>query len=578
MRPMFPTPIKSLPVLVLSLALARQAFGSTGDSAMGRDYAERARLAAAAYSRQPIGDPDYPKDAMPLHTARLMAGGDRAATLPAVDRMMTAALKAQQDPFHLHAIIHAERVGGKLWPEPLRNRFRTYATRWNYAKPIGVSLNYELMREGSGWLAAGIWPDLVDQGGNNAAKIREFCGKRLRKTLAAIPQQGSTEYDAPLYYGTDFMALRMLADFADDADIRKLAQEALEWMLAQTGAHWHRGYAITTAGRAKYYGSQMVSPDGPGATTGMAWLVFGGGRVPRLSSVPQCYWLAYDSPFLRSMEKLERWQANLTVPRTVRASVIIPSHGFFVRKQVWISEGYGLASQRTDGTPPNSYLFKECRGNLLRWVSDKPASTFFVFQDNRRRPQEKIRNAFAYGENPYTQYFQHQGTLLGIYAVPESYGFWRMTAPFTTSGAIVARSESDGWIFAHGGSVMFGFRPAVSGSWGKPDTREKFDPYVCDARQNAWVIETSPPAPFAGGGPQAELKRFAAAVIERTRFEADLSATNPRVAFTNIQGRRLVLEWGMTPNNADTLCSLDGKPVRFDSFPKLAINNRIIYP
>jgi hypothetical protein len=575
---MFSTPIKSLTVLALSLALTRHAIGSPGGSAMGRDYSERARLAATQYASQPIRDPDYPKDAMPLHTARLMAGGDRAAILAAVDRMMTAALKAQQDPFHLHAIVYGERVGGKRWPEELRNRFRTYATRWNYAKPIGVSLNYELMRDGSGWLAAGIWPELVDQGGHNAAKIREFCGKRLRKTLSAIPQQGSTEYDAPLYYGTDFMALRLLSDFADEPDIRKLAHEALEWMLAQTGAHWHRGYAITTAGRAKYYGSQMVCPDGPGATTGMAWLVFGGGRTPRLSSVPQCYWLAYDSPFLRSMEKLERWQAALPVPRTIRASVIIPSHGFFVRKQAWISDGYGLASQRTDGTSPNSYLFKECRGNLLRWVSDKPASTFFVFQDNRRRPHENIRNAFAYGENPYTQYFQHQGTLLGMYAVPESYGFWRMTAPFTTGGAIVARSESGGWIFAHGGSVLFGFRTAVPGTWGKPDTREKFDPYICDVSANAWVIETSPPARFAGGGPQAELERFAKAVIERTRFEADLSATNPRLSFTNLQGRRLVLEWVTPSNDAVARCSLDGKPVRFDSFPRLGIDTRTIYP
>jgi hypothetical protein len=541
-------------------------------------YPDRASAAAAAYARQEIRNPDLPKDAMPLHTARLMQGGDAGGTISAVNHMMDVTLKARLDPFHLHAIVHADRVGGKRWPEPLRSKFRAYAARWDYTKPIGVSLNYELMRDGGGWMAAGIWPDLADKAGNDAGKIRELCGKRLRKTLANIPKQGSTEYDAPLYYGTDFMALRMLADFADENDIRDAARKALEWMLTQTGAHWHRGYAITTAGRAKYYGSQMVSPDAPGATTGMAWLVFGGDRPANLSAVPQCYWLAYDGAFIRSLGKLESWQESLPVPRTVRASVMIPSHGMFVRKQAWITDGYGLASQRTDGTSPNSYLFKECRGNLLRWVSRKPASTFFVFQENRRRPQENIRNAFAYGENPYVQYFQHEGTLLGVYAVPESYGFHRMIAPFTTAGAIIDRSERDGWVFAHGGSVLFGFRSAAPAAWGKPDTREKFDPYVCEEPRNAWVIETAPTATFAGGDPRAELERFASAVIGRTSFAPDLAANAPKLTFTNLQNHKLEIEWEFPSNSSRGNCRIDGKRVTTDNFPLLGVNDRIICP
>jgi hypothetical protein len=561
-----------LACLAVAIPLAADA------SAAGDDhYAIRAREAAAAYAWQAASNPDYPKDAMPLHTARLMAGSDTPSAIAAVDHMMDAALKAKLDPFHLHAIIHGERVGDKRWPERLRAKFRSYAGLWNYTKPIGVSLNYELMRDGSGWLAAGIWPDLVDQAGNDSNTIRALCGKRLRQALGNIPKQGSTEYDAPLYYGTDFMALRMLVDFADEAEIRSLATVALEWMLTQTAAHWHRGYAITTAGRAKYYGSQMVSPDSPGATTGMAWLVFGGDRKPDLSRVSQCYWLAYDSPFLRSLGKLEAWQASLPLPRLVKAAVHVPSHGFHVAKQAWITEGYGLASQRTDGTPSTSYLFKESRGTLLRWVSDKPASTFFVFQENRRRPHERINNAFAYGENPYAQYFQHEGTLLGVYDVPESYGFWKLTAPFTTAGAIIARSESHGWIFAHGGSVLFAFRSAAPAAWGKADTREKYDPYICDEPRNAWVIETSAVKLFAGDGSEDELARFADAIIKRTRFEPDLASASPKLVFTNLSGRRLELEWAMSSNTARGICKIDGKPAPSDDYPMLGVNDLMIF-
>jgi hypothetical protein len=309
----------------------------------------------------------------------------------------------------------------------------------------------------------------------------------------------------------------------------------------------------------------------------MAWLVFGGDRRPDLSRVSQCYWLAYDSPFLHSLGKLEAWQESLPLPRLVKAAIHIPNKGYQVTKQAWITEGYGLASQRTDGTPSSSYLFKESRGTLLRWVSDKPASTFFVFQENRRRPHERINNAFAYGENPYAQYFQHEGTLLGVYDVPESYGFWKLTAPFTTAGSIIARSESHGWVFAHGGTVLFAFRSAAPATWGKPDAREKYAPYTSDERRNAWVIETSAVKPFAGGSPEDELARFAEAMLKRTRFEPDLASAAPKIVFTNLSGHKLELEWSMSSNTARSICKIDGNLASPDDYPMLGINDLRIF-
>lgn len=538
----------------------------------------RARECADRFASVRVVKPLDPKDAMPVYTARILKGVEVEATLNAVDRMMDAAMKAKPDPFHLHAIIHAERVGGSRWPDTLRRKFRAYCARWDFSKPIGVSLNYELMRDGAGWIAAGVWPDLEDKAGNQAARIRELCGGRLLRTLDSIPKQGSTEYDAPLYYGTDFMALRLLADFADDNGMRCAAREALQWMLYQTAAHWHRGYAITTSGRSKYWGSQMVSPDEPGATTGMAWILFGGDRPADPLVVPQCFWLACPGPLLDSFEPILRWQEELRVPRTVRAYVNIPSHGLSVRKTAWITEGYGLASQRADGTGPGSYLYKETRGSLLRWVSDKPASTFLVFQENRRRPHEKIANAFAYGENPYLCLMQHNGTLIGIHDVPEDYGFWKSTAAFTTRGAILRRTERDGWIFAHGGTVLFAFRFFTPGAWRPRNQREGYDPLVCDAPCNAWVLETSPVEAFGGGGTEEVLGRFADAVVSRTRFTADLSADPPRTGFTNLDGRVLDLQWSAPGAAYQGSCKVDGRTV--DDFPPhlLELDGKVVFP
>ncbi len=512
---------------------------------------------------------------MPLCAARLLAGTDTPETLAAANRMMDAALAAKLDPFHLHAMVHAERVGGARWPDPLRVKFRAYAARWDFTKPIGVSLNYELMRDGAGWMAAGIWPDLVDTAGNNSTRIRQLCGARLRKTLAALPREGSTEYSAPLYYGTDFMALRLLVDFADDPALRDAARRALEMMLLETAAHWHRGYAITSAGRAKYWGSQQVSPDSPGATTAMAFMLFGGDRDAAVERVSQGFWLAYPSPWLDSLAPLRAWHAALPVPREVRESVLVSGHRYFVRKQAWITEGYGLASQRTDGTPENSYLHKEARNVVLRWVSEKPASTFIVSQENRRRPHEKLANAFAYGENPYTQTLQHEGTVIGVYDVPAGYGFQRVIAPFTTRGAIVARLERDGWVCAHGGSVLFAFRSLTPSSWLKPDPREGLDLYATapDARRGGWVLETSPLSAFAGGGVEAELARFADGLVARVRFEPGPDSAAPSLAFVNLAGRRLELRWKAPAAAYAGECRVDGAALDYTAFPRLQVRD-----
>jgi len=244
---------------------------------------------------------------------------------------------------------------------------------------------------------------LMDRGGNDATKIRALTKKRLLQTYAVTMRRGAQEYEAPLYDGTEIMPTRMLAEFAQDPQVRQVATTALASMLVHLGAHWHQGRYITTSGRAKYWGSNNFSPENPGATTAMAYLLYGGKRPSRLAHIPQSFWLAHPGTAV-PMDWLEAWYRTLPTERVVRGSILRQDMGFQVRKQAWLTDGWGLASQRTDGRGPKSYLYQECRSVLLRWVSDKPASSFLVFQDDRRRPQENVPNALCYGENPWAQF------------------------------------------------------------------------------------------------------------------------------------------------------------------------------
>ena len=534
----------------------------------GKDYAERAAAACRLFAATKPDKPDFPKDAMPLYTARLQTDTDVERTLQALDHMMDATLKARLDPFNLHAVINGYCLTRDRCPAPLRAKFRAFAASWDYTHDIGVSLNYELMRDGAGWLAAQEWPDLRDRAGNDAAKIQALCGARLMDQFRGVTARNASEYEAPLYYGTDLMAVRMLAEFAREPEMKRAAQLTLEWMLIQTASYWHHGYYVTSSGRAKYWGSNNLSPDAPGATTGMAYLLFGGDRPARLDRVPQIYWLAYPGRAVPA-DWLPAWQSALPETRVVQGSLVWPSHHIFVRKQSWMTTGYGLASERTDGTPANSYQYKESRRTMLKWVSVKPVSTFTVLQDNRRRPREKIANAFAYGENPYCEVMQWQGTLLGVYNVPDDYGFARSHAPFTTGGAIILRQERDGWILCHAGSMLFAFRFLQPAAWGKPDTREGLDLLESGAPRGGWILETSPLAPFAGGGPAAELGRFADALAQ-TRIAGDVTADPPRAVFTDIAGHTLDLRWHPPGDAYAGQCVLDDKPVDYGAYPLLA--------
>ena len=557
-------PIACLAVLLTGILRAEPSSRISGDT-----YAERSdafiRYLAAASPR----NADFPKEAMPYYAARLQLGIDPEATRKVIDRMLDATVKARPDPFNMHAVVHAYCLNRAAFTSEMREKIKRIVSTPDYSRPAGVSLNYELMRGGAGLLAAQEWPDLKDSKGNDAKAIMKFCRGFLMKQFSGTCSRNASEYDAPVYYGTNFAPARMVAEFSKDDELARAARMTLDFMLIQTGCHWYHGYHISSAGRGKYWGSLNLSPHSASPTSGMANLLFGSRQPFNMASAPQAYWLAHPGKALDS-GFFGRWQATLPNERTVLANHIWPSHSQIVHKLAWFTGAYGLASQREDGSPFSSFLFKECRRTMLKWESPQHASTFTIIQENRRRPQEKKGNSFAYGENPYCQTFQHKGTMIGVHDVPEEYGFWKTRAPFTTKGAIVKRIEKDGWILCHGGSMLFAFRFTEPAHWDKPNTRENLDLYLCEARRGGWILETSTLAPFAGGGADAELQRFGEAIAGLTRIGGDTRQSPPRLVFKNLEGHILDLTWKLLQEPLTDQCKLNGRPIDYSKFPQLS--------
>lgn len=525
---------------------------------------------------------NYPKEAMAYFVARLLLGTDTEYARTKLDAAAATTLKRTQgrlkkdprdtnafDPFDQHALVNGYAICPGKFPPATAAKIRQFIALYGFREWRGFgSLNYRLMRDGSGYMAADLWPDLKDADGLAADAIKSATAQRLYACFDTMTHRNLDEYNAPIYFATDLMPVRMLAEFARDPEMKRRATLTLDWMMVNMACSWNQGYYVTTAGRSKYWGSAISSPDGMGATAQAGWFHFGGRRpIAADSGAFHSFWMAYPGTY-RLPAIVERIAKDRQEPFTSRESVLSIGKTD-VRKTTWHSRSYSLASQWEKTPGPTSALYKETKRQMMKWISDKPVSTFAVQQENPQRPYkrgETITNAFGYGENPFGQLLQHEGTQIGVYNVPDDYLFHRFYVPFPQSGAIVKRAENSNWIFCHGGSVLFAFRTIKPYTWGKP--REACDVLWCDARKNGWILETSEVAPYAGGEPVAELARFASDVLKKTSIDASgLDAKTPRLRYTSLTGHTLDIVYMPHAIPYTNQHQIDGKPVDYRAFP-----------
>ncbi|MCE9632508.1 MAG: hypothetical protein K8S94_17625, partial [Planctomycetia bacterium] len=308
-------------------------------------------------------------------------------------------------------------------------------------------------------------------------------------------------------------------------------------------------------------------PDAMDCTAAIGWLFFGAERPVAGLCEHHSGWFgfpgSYEPPAILTKIATDRAE-----PFTHRAS-----RTRTLRLTIHHEPAYALASEWELLKTPRDYHYKESRRQMLKWISDKPQSSFMPFQENAHRPYalaENKANAFGYGENPFSQSLQHGRTLIGVTAVPDDYPYWRIQVPFSTTGSIVKRIERDGWVCCHAGSMLFAFRLFGEPRWADPRAKERCDVLTSDARRTGWILETSPLEPCAGGGIDAELDRFAAAVVARTMVDASRLATErPRLTFTSLLGDVLDITYRPHGETYVAQHTINGTAVDYDSFPLL---------
>ena len=569
----------------------------------GQTAAERGAAMVRYVASVKPKDENYPKAAAPCYAARLVLnvdteyaleklhaaasyqvtkGRDRIALQAAYDQATDkTSLKRPGpalEPFDKAALVNTYFLGKDKIPQATAHKIRDYVALYDDHKALTGyarnAWNYKLMMDASGYLAAEEWPELIDRAGENAEQIKQATKTRLFSGFSEITQKNFSEYGATIYLGVNLSAIRMLVEYAQDPEMRKRASLTLDTMMLDIACTWNQGHNVGSASRAKYWGSTDTSLESMASTAAAAWISFGAPRSISAAGIGyiHSFWMA--TPGNYKVPDLIVKVANERSKPFTHRSYVAGMGKADVHRMTWHSLNYSLCSQWDQAGDPTSGLYKESRRHMLKWVSDKASSTFAVCMENPYRPyslQEKRANHMGYGENGFSQYMQHHGTLLGLYAVPQQvkvrnrvfdYPYFKLYAPFPTTGSILKRIEKSGWVFCHNGSMLMAFFSAKPYKWGKKWGNH--DMLWCEARQNGWILETSEIKPFAGGGTDAELARFAAAILSQTKMDISaIDAPIPSMKYRTLAGRIMEFNWQPHAEPYNEHLKVNGSPIVF---------------
>jgi hypothetical protein len=552
----------------------------------GKTPQERAAaLLAYCATVKPPAKEFFPRSSMFYYVARILTGKDTdyaisqwqksaALTLKnaeaAIGKPSTTEAPGSMEPFDKHQLVWAwivchDKV--KLPPD-IEENTKKFVSLWPHKVWKGYgAMNYRLMMDGAGFLAAEQWPDLVDADGLTADQIKAATKERLMGYFRDITVSNYGEYGSLIYGGVDMVVMKMLAEAPQDPEVRHAASQALDAMFLQVAAAWNHGYLITPCGRAKNWEPGEGTPDHMETMAADAWVFWGADRPIDAAKIGVNYAGWFGVPGYTPPPMAEKIAHDRSQPITYQESFV--DNNQQVRMTIYQAPTYGLASQWEAVESAHGTFTKENKREMFKWISDKPASSFIPLQENLAaayRPGNTNVNKFGWGENPYTQLLQSEGTLIGVSKVDDKYLYWKIYAPFTTQGAIVKRIEKDGWVFCHGGSVLFAFRTIKPYTWGTPE--HDCDVLWSDDRTNGWVLETSPVTPYAGGGVDAELDRFAAAVTSKVKVDSSgLTGDTPNLKVTNLAGKQLDLTFRPLGTPYTDQHKVDGVVVDYQSFP-----------
>lgn len=435
-----------------------------------RGFEQRARHVAAMFDTSHSAD-CYVAAARYAHNAGIATA----------DSLLTEALRAPQgDMFWMFpcmaAYLHGKEKMSPATRAVVRNAWKTYAPY------RGDTENHWAMYHATLFLAAEQWPGLPGSewfngksSEENLADARDY----LIHWMTITTTIGQGEFDSPDYFSEYAVSMSLLADFAQDPEMKKRGTMMFDYLLADFAAEHLDGQYL--GGFSRVYQPAVYKPL-LSAASAYAYLFFGTGEpsqsgwvlFPALGAyrMPQIiYAIATDrsTPYVHRERKRVRNVIRFGTEKNPP-----------VYKYTYVTADYGLGSLQGGLLQP---IQQHTWG--VRYTYGAPYTTIFglhpywssmelgMFFPEELKPliADVVGSKSTYnnpdkwtGGSPYERTFQHRNTLIVLYDIPPGTmtehidGFF----PRNLESRIV---DPSGWIFCKAGATYVGWYPLQEGEW-----------------------------------------------------------------------------------------------------------------
>ena len=479
-----------------------------------------------------------------------------------------------------------------------QNTFLNYLQAADFVKtPYPGSFNGKLLHEVTKSLICQEWPHFRDKGGNVcggpnglATTANAILPGLLKETFATEDgDRGSFTYDA-----FNVLALKVLATFTNDPEMKKAATNAFYNRLVDLAVAWNDGLLTSTGSRTK--GFATYGPGYPRGSYPIAWLLFGATGQNVMTPAKLDFRYIFDSHLDHRMP-----ETLLALGKQNREGMSYMSRGGLMQRTYFHSPSFSLASAAMGGWKYNRWIDWSQTDSILHWrvpasKAEKSITSFRVGYENSAtgdplqypNAEPPPKNAWGQGRNPYSRMFQYKGTLMGLANTPRRDRFdWNSPegifrykaqyAMFPTDGSLIGAPKilHNRWIVANAGDTFFAvYFPKkfyLHDDKYERSPGETYTIYRSDKRRNGFILETAEASKYAkfGKSNAARFKAFMRDIANNAKVDQSrINDTTPSLSYKSIHGYSLRFVYDSAlENGTKEVRFVNGKPLTYANFP-----------
>ncbi len=343
--------------------------------------------------------------------------------------------------------------------------------------------NHALMFAVATYLANQYFKDEIKTpyfGYDSADRTDPTAEKTVKMVLKNYPITGVYECNSDTYFLCHFYPMLALSRLAEDDTVKNMALVNVENSLFTLAPIWLNGH--TVIGKERCYQPFLNENEG-GQATNLLWYYFGERKEnPSYTQLDNAEtgslaWAITDEflpnwiSVLMARDRSETYtHKECHITSKTRNGV---SSLYYEFLESYINKNYGVFTMKPMTYPYNSFI-KLIRGfdrlNWgVNWLTDDPNeySTFNIINWDKEFNNQHIQ----IGATPFQDVLQNEGTVIGVFDIPDSTGFSDFDGVYTKYAtlsmpnnykAIRDYSSINGTMYVHFGNILIGFKTSVN--------------------------------------------------------------------------------------------------------------------